>query len=122
MSDHESKPSSPARLPAIGVCGLGQMGSSAAVLFARYGYRVLLWGRDASKLEECCPKLDAMSRFLDEHFGTVERLKSDVTPNIEMTAQLDDVTSQANFILECLSENRYTSCDRKDLFEPMRYE
>jgi len=36
----------------IGICGIGQMGASAAIAFKRAGYRVLLWARDPNKLRE----------------------------------------------------------------------
>ena len=35
----------------IGICGIGQMGAAAAVVFRRSGYEVLLWGRNPDKLQ-----------------------------------------------------------------------
>jgi 3-hydroxybutyryl-CoA dehydrogenase len=88
-------------LPAIGICGLGQMGSSAAVLFSRCGYPVILWGRNAEKLRACREQLDEMSRFLDEQFGS-----SPQTPGeIETTTDLAAINERAAYTLECIAEN-----------------
>lgn len=87
--------------PTIGVCGLGQMGSSAAVLFSRCGYPVILWGRNAEKLTACRAQLDAMSRFLDEQIGP----SSETAGEIETTTDLAEVNERAAYTLECIAEN-----------------
>lgn len=88
-------------LPTIGVCGLGQMGSSAAVLFSRCGYPVILWGRNAEKLTACRAQLDAMSRFLDEQIGP----SSETAGEIETTTDLAEINERAAYTLECIAEN-----------------
>jgi 3-hydroxybutyryl-CoA dehydrogenase len=112
-------------LPTIGVCGLGQMGSSAAVLFARYGHRVILWGRDEAKLLACRPQLERMSQFLDEHAGRISQASDDEVDlracestssgakqlNIELTTDLDTINSQCDYVLECIAENLEQKCE-----------
>lgn len=88
-------------LPTIGVCGLGQMGSSAAVLFSRCGYPVILWGRNAEKLTACRAQLDEMSRFLDEQIGP----SSETAGEIETTTDLAAINERAAYTLECIAEN-----------------
>lgn len=88
-------------LPTIGVCGLGQMGSSAAVLFSRCGYPVILWGRNAEKLTACRAQLDEMSRFLDEQIGP----STETAGEIETTTDLAAINERAAYTLECIAEN-----------------
>ncbi len=101
----------------IGVCGLGQMGASAAVLFARRGYPVVLWGRDQSKVDAIQPRLQSIHAFLDRMESQVDPMPVGVAnddtrvdadckglASIVCTSNLADVQSQSTFVLECVAE------------------
>ncbi len=85
----------------VGVCGLGQMGASAAVCFSRAGYKVLLWGRDAARLAATPPQFAKLHAFLDEHVGPPAGAIGD----IELSADLRTVDERADVILECVTED-----------------
>lgn len=91
----------------IGICGLGQMGSSAAVLFSRHGYPVILWGRSAEKLAACRTKLSEMQSFLDEQFGPAHQSPGP----IETTTDLTAINERGDYILECIAENLDQKCE-----------
>jgi 3-hydroxybutyryl-CoA dehydrogenase len=91
---------SPARC-VVGVCGLGQMGASAAVCFSRAGYRVLLWGRDGTKLAAMPPALAPLHAFLDDHVGPPPAAVGD----IELSPDLGTIDARADVVLECVTED-----------------
>jgi 3-hydroxybutyryl-CoA dehydrogenase len=84
----------------VGICGLGQMGASAAACFSRAGYRVLLWGRDAGKLAAMPPALAKLHEFLDEHAGPADRVG-----DIALSPELAAIDERADVILECVTED-----------------
>lgn len=85
----------------IGICGLGQMGASAAVCFNRAGYNVQLWGRDTRKLAAVTPVLAQLHAFLDEHVGP----SPVAAGTIELISDLRTIDGTANVILECVAED-----------------
>jgi 3-hydroxybutyryl-CoA dehydrogenase len=85
----------------VGICGLGQMGASAAVCFSRAGYRVLLWGRDPAKLAAMPPRLAALHAFLGEHVGPPPAALGDIALSPDLRA----VDERADVILECVNED-----------------
>jgi 3-hydroxybutyryl-CoA dehydrogenase len=102
------------QIRSIAVLGIGQMGSAAAVCFARAGYRVLVWARHPEKLGSLPAALDAMGRFLDEHVG---RAASN-TLDVELTSDLARVNDQADFVLECIAEDLGQKAELLRQFEP----
>jgi 3-hydroxybutyryl-CoA dehydrogenase len=101
--------------PTIVVCGLGQMGASAAVLFARAGYRVTLWGRSSEKVQAVSPQLEAMKRFLDERSGATAVYEH----AIQLSDQLKDAVADADFVLECIAEQFAQKVDFFRMLRPM---
>lgn len=101
--------------PTIVVCGLGQMGASAAVLFARAGYPVTLWGRSSEKVQAVSPQLEAMKRFLDERSGTTAVYEH----AIQLSDQLEDAVAHADFVLECIAEQFVQKVDFFRMVHPM---
>jgi 3-hydroxybutyryl-CoA dehydrogenase len=101
--------------PTIVVCGLGQMGASAAVLFARAGYRVTLWGRSSEKVQAVSPQLEAMKRFLDERSGATAVYEH----AIQLSDQLKDAVADADFVLECIAEQFAQKVDFFRILRPM---
>lgn len=91
----------------VGVCGLGQMGASAAVCFSRAGYRVLLWGRDGTKLAAVPPALDKLHAFLDEHIGPPPGAVGDIA----LSPDLATIDERADVILECVTEDPAQKAD-----------
>jgi 3-hydroxybutyryl-CoA dehydrogenase len=85
----------------IGVCGIGQMGASAAVCFSRGGFPVLLWARDPARLEAVVPRLEEQARFLDTHVGPA----SVAAAPIETTPELERLCRESDVILECIAED-----------------
>lgn len=85
----------------VGICGLGQMGATAAVCFSRAGYAVRAWGRNPAKLMAVPPVLGELHDFLDEHVGPPAGRVGD----IDLTIDLREVDEQAHVILECVTED-----------------
>jgi 3-hydroxybutyryl-CoA dehydrogenase len=85
----------------IGVCGIGQMGASAAVCFSRAGFPVLLWARCMEKLSATPAALSRMSQFLDEHIGPATCIPGP----IELTGDLERLNINVSVILECIAED-----------------
>src|ERR1043166_9083865 len=85
----------------VGICGLGQMGSSAAVCFCRAGFPVLLWGRNSAKLAEMPKILDHLNTFVDEQIGPSKTQSG----KVELCPDLKTVDDRADVILECVTED-----------------
>lgn len=85
----------------IAVCGIGQMGAAAAACFARGGYPVLLWAREAAKLAGVPDQLARLNAFLDEYVGPAT-VPSGV---VETTDDLGRVNAEADVVLECVAED-----------------
>jgi len=73
----------------IAVLGAGSWGTALAILLARNGHRVALWARDAAQAAAMAEQR-RNRRYLPEH-GFPEDLR--------VTAQLDDATAGARFVL-----------------------
>jgi 3-hydroxybutyryl-CoA dehydrogenase len=84
----------------IGVCGIGQMGASAAVAFKRAGYRVHLWARDHNKLCAVETRLGEMEQWSNEQIGAAMRAGGEIILEPEL-ARLD---TAADTVLECIIE------------------
>ena len=84
----------------IGICGIGQMGSSAAVAFQRAGYRVLLWARDKAKLQAAEPKLAQLAAWSNEHLGPPKRNGGEVV----LEPDLSRLDASADVVLDCIIE------------------
>lgn len=84
----------------IGICGIGQMGAAAAIAFQRAGHRVLLWARNADKLNAVADTLAKLAAWSDEHLGPAKRAGGQIIrePNL---ARLDGA---ADVILDCILE------------------
>jgi 3-hydroxybutyryl-CoA dehydrogenase len=88
-------------LPArIGICGIGQMGTSAAVCFKRAGFEVLLWGRNPAKLATLGEQLARLESWMHEHVGP-----SKDNGRVQVTGELGAVDEQAEVILDCITED-----------------
>ena len=86
--------------PIIGICGIGQMGSSAAVAFQRAGYRVLLWARNAEKLRAVETQLSELTAWSNQHVGPAKRPGG----AIELSSDLARLDAEAGVILDCIIE------------------
>src|SRR5207247_7981130 len=84
----------------IGICGIGQMGASAAVAFSRGGYRVLLWARDRDKLRAGEARLRELERWSDEYLGAAARTGGEIV----LEPQLSSLDAAADAVLECIIE------------------
>lgn len=92
---------SPSSGTVIGICGSGQMGASAASLFRRAGFSVLLWSRSPEKFPAIREQLQRMSDFLTEHFGEPSCAAGDV----RLSSDLSAINLSAEYVLECIAEN-----------------
>jgi 3-hydroxybutyryl-CoA dehydrogenase len=84
----------------IGICGIGQMGSSAAVAFQRAGYRVLLWARDATKLRAIEAKLVQLATWSEKHLGPTKRPGGETV----LEHSLSRLDATADVVLDCVIE------------------
>ena len=84
----------------IGICGIGQMGAAAAVVFKRGGYEVLLWGRNPRKLDVMKPTLQELEEWMERHVGPSLQQGGVILPVNELH-RLDD---QADLVMDCIAE------------------
>ncbi len=84
----------------IGICGIGQMGSSAAIAFQRAGYRVLLWARNAAKLQAVEAQLAQLAAWTEQHLGAAKRTGGEIIREPKLT-RLD---AEADVVLDCIIE------------------
>jgi 3-hydroxybutyryl-CoA dehydrogenase len=84
----------------IGICGIGQMGASAAITFKRAGYRVLLWARDRGKLRAVEASLRELEQWSDEHLGAATRAGGEIV----LEPDLPSLDAAADAVLECIIE------------------
>ena len=84
----------------IAICGIGQMGASAAVAFQRAGYRVLLWARDESKLRAVELELVRQSAWSNENVGPAKREGGEIL----LEPDLCRLDREADVILDCIAE------------------
>jgi 3-hydroxybutyryl-CoA dehydrogenase len=84
----------------IGICGIGQMGASAAVAFQRAGYRVLLWARDPDKLRAVEARLRELEQWSNEQLGAAIRGGG----KIVLEPELPRLDATADAVLECIIE------------------
>jgi 3-hydroxybutyryl-CoA dehydrogenase len=105
-------------LKTIGICGIGQMGASAAIAFKRAGYRVLLWARDGAKLRAVEASLRELEQWSDQHLGTAARTGGEIV----LEPELPNLDAAADAVLECIIEvmeekvtllRRLESCRRR---------
>jgi 3-hydroxybutyryl-CoA dehydrogenase len=85
----------------IAVCGIGQMGSAAAVFFRRAGYQVLLWGRNRAKLDAVGAELDRLEAWLDENVGLAPASGGAITPSDDLA----EVDRRADLVMDCIAED-----------------
>jgi 3-hydroxybutyryl-CoA dehydrogenase len=90
-----------ATLRTIAVCGIGQMGSAAAVFFRRAGYDVLLWGRNPAKLDAVGRELDRLEAWLDENVGPPSARGGSITKSNDLA----DCDRRADLVMDCIAED-----------------
>ena len=85
----------------IGICGIGQMGAAAAVVFKRGGYEVLLWARNPKKLKAVVATLAQLEEWMEHHVGPAPQ------PGgvIELAHELSRLDDQADLVMDCIAEN-----------------
>ena len=76
------------------------MGAAAAVLFRRAGYEVLLWSRNAERLEQARPTVEQTETFLQKHFGSAPVTGGTLALEPDL-ARLDGT---CDALLECVVE------------------
>ena len=103
----------------IGICGIGQMGSSAAIAFQRAGYRVLLWARDATKLRAVETKLAQLAAWSNQHLGPAKRADGETVlePDLSRVDATADVVLQtyADKVDELKARGGYVTADVIDV-------
>jgi 3-hydroxybutyryl-CoA dehydrogenase len=106
----------------IGICGLGQMGSAAAVSFKRAGYRVLAWDLDEAQISLLPQTAGILEAWLEEFRTRPFRPGGTIEPVADPTF----IDENADVIMDCITEDmaekvdlfrRFTGCkDREGLF------
>ena len=94
----------------IGICGVGQMGASAAVSFKRSGYRVLAWDHDPAQLGVLHRTMDTLEHWLDQNLCPAGREGG----TIQTEADPGPIDEQADIILDCIAEDM---ADKVELFK-----
>ncbi len=95
------------RVSSIGVLGAGQMGAAAAVMFKRAGFRVKLWTRQAERLQAATVTIDAVDKFLNEHFGAPPKTGGE----LQLEPNFAVVDSTSDSVLECVVEDMAQKID-----------
>jgi 3-hydroxybutyryl-CoA dehydrogenase len=84
----------------VGICGIGQMGAAAAVVFERAGYDVLLWARDPLKLAALAPKLEEMHSYLGAQPGTAANKPG----SLRLVDDLSDIDEESDLVMDAIGE------------------
>jgi 3-hydroxybutyryl-CoA dehydrogenase len=95
--------------PTVGICGAGQMGAAAAVVFRRAGYRTLLWLRDEAKIPAIEARIVALEAWMDEHVG----LSGNHGEAVEIVGDLGRVDVEADLVMDAIAEDM---TEKADLF------
>jgi 3-hydroxybutyryl-CoA dehydrogenase len=85
----------------IGICGIGQMGATAAVCFRRAGHRVLLWARNPERLAAIRTRLTELELWLDRHVGPIQAAGG----SIELEPNLAELDTRCDVILDAIAED-----------------
>jgi len=91
----------------IGICGIGQMGSAAAVSFKRAGYRVLLWARNPEKLAAVGDTLRTLEDWMDAHVGPPLQESG----NIRRVDRLEVLDDESDLVMDCIAEEMQQKVD-----------
>jgi 3-hydroxybutyryl-CoA dehydrogenase len=84
----------------IGICGIGQMGAAAAVVFKRGGYEVLLWGRNSRKLDAVKLTLVELEEWMERHVGPALQEGGVIVP----VNELRRIDGEADLVMDCIAE------------------
>jgi 3-hydroxybutyryl-CoA dehydrogenase len=85
----------------IGICGIGQIGLALSLASWRSGYRVLLYGRNVSKLDNARIELARMNDWLNSEFP-------EQTPRfgeIQYQSDLEALDRDAELVIEGIAED-----------------
>jgi 3-hydroxybutyryl-CoA dehydrogenase len=85
----------------IGICGLGQMGSTAAVSYKRAGYHVLACDRSREKREAIGETLSSLELWLDRHVGPALRDGG----TIHLVDTLRPIDQESDLVMDCIAED-----------------
>ena len=91
----------PEPIQIVGICGIGQMGSAAAVCFKRAGYQVLLWARSPEKLAAVGVTLRKLENWMDTHVGPPLREGG----SIQQVERLEVLDEQSDLVMDCIAES-----------------
>ncbi len=85
----------------IGICGIGQMGATAAACFRHAGHHVLLWARDPDRLAAVQPRLDVLEVSLGREAGRTR------VPGgrIQRESDLGVLDTRCDVILDAIAED-----------------
>lgn len=75
------------------------MGAAAAVCFARAGYRVLLWARDAAKISAIQSTVASLDEWLNRHVGRAAENEP-----VKVVAELRRIDVEAEVVIEAIAE------------------
>jgi 3-hydroxybutyryl-CoA dehydrogenase len=85
----------------IGICGIGQIGLALALACYRSGYRVLLFGRAAEKLDHAKQQLGELDSWLNLNLPEDKPRYGE----IELFSDLSQLDRDADLIIEGIAEN-----------------
>jgi 3-hydroxybutyryl-CoA dehydrogenase len=85
----------------IGICGLGQMGTGAAVCYKRAGYRVLAWDTNEEKVARIRSSASSLEAWLDRYVGPAISQGGTIEPAGD-TCIIDQ---QSDVVMDCIVED-----------------
>lgn len=85
----------------IGVCGIGQIGLALGLACWRSGYRVWLFGRNATKLAQAQKDLEGMDRWMASEFPESQPHYG----GLNYTADLAPLNQEAELVVEGIAED-----------------
>jgi 3-hydroxybutyryl-CoA dehydrogenase len=89
----------------IAIIGGGNMGHGCAMVFAASGYQVGLYSRKAETLQKAVEGMRNDLTFLAERgLGTLEEVEPTMA-RIATTQNMEEVATDADFVLECVAED-----------------
>jgi 3-hydroxybutyryl-CoA dehydrogenase len=85
----------------IGVCGIGQIGLALGLACWRSGYRVWLYGRSDTKLDQARVDLEKMDRWMAAEFPEAEPKYGE----LNYTADVGPLNREADLVVEGIAEH-----------------
>jgi 3-hydroxybutyryl-CoA dehydrogenase len=85
----------------VGICGLGQMGTAAAVCYKRAGFETILWDKNRDQLDSVEGRLASLEEWMDDRLGPTTHAGG----KYSLARALSDLDERADLVMDCIVED-----------------